>query len=170
MAEPPVIYLLDASMFIQAHRNYYAFDLAPGFWNNLLSAANEGMIKSIDKVYKEIERGQDELFEWVETSLPAGFFADTDNSAAILNAYQNLMEWAAAHLQYNDNAKSEFAEYDYADPWLVATALVKRYVVVSQEVADGGIKRKIPLPNVCQEFGVRHIDTFTFLRECNFRM
>ena len=29
-------YLLDANVFMEAHRRYYAFDLCPGFWECLL--------------------------------------------------------------------------------------------------------------------------------------
>lgn len=26
-------YILDANVFIEAHRRYYSFDIAPSFWN-----------------------------------------------------------------------------------------------------------------------------------------
>ncbi len=57
-----------------------------------------------------------------------------------------------------------------ADAWVIAFALSNRLTVVSQEIFNANIKRKILIPNICHEFNVRHIDTFTFLRACGFSM
>lgn len=43
------IYLLDANVFIEAAQGYYAFELAPGFWQALLYHAVNGRIQSIDR-------------------------------------------------------------------------------------------------------------------------
>ena len=37
-------YLLDANVFIEAYKRYYAFDIAPAFWNNLALAAQDGLV------------------------------------------------------------------------------------------------------------------------------
>ena len=37
-------------MFIEAHRRYYAFDLAPKFWQALVEHACNGQVESIDRV------------------------------------------------------------------------------------------------------------------------
>ena len=56
-------YLLDASVFIEAGRRYYAFDLEPGawFWEALLRHSEDGVALSIDRVKEELEKGKDEL-------------------------------------------------------------------------------------------------------------
>lgn len=46
--EPP--YVLDANVFIEAARRYYAFDLAPRFWESLEHHAANGRVRSIDRV------------------------------------------------------------------------------------------------------------------------
>ena len=46
-------YVLDANVFIEAARRYYAFDLAPVFWESILQHAAHGRIYSIDRVKKE---------------------------------------------------------------------------------------------------------------------
>lgn len=56
MTDDPV-YVLDANVFIQAARRYYAFDLAPAFWRALVDHASEGRVQSIDRVLRELERG-----------------------------------------------------------------------------------------------------------------
>jgi hypothetical protein len=152
-------YAIDTSVLVQAKRTYYAFDIAPTFWNHVGKLSNDKLIISIDKVYDEIERGKDDLFDWVQDKLPKEFFGNTHDSS-ILSIYKRIMQWSSSNSQYNQNAKNEFAEYQVADPWLVAYAIQNNLAIVSQEVFDVNIKRKIPIPNACNEFNVRHIDTF----------
>jgi len=166
----PPRYVLDTSFFTQAQRSYYAFDIAQSFWDYLVQLANQGIITSIDKVYDEIARGKDDLCEWAQQKLPAQFFCNTDNSSDVLRNYQSLISWSSFHTQFTDNAKAEFAQYNEADAWVVAFAISNRLTVVSQETFSADVKRRIPIPNVCREFNVRHIDTFAFLREQGFSM
>jgi len=52
------MYVLDANVFIEAARRYYAFDLAPMFWESLVHHAVNGRIQSIDLIKRELERGK----------------------------------------------------------------------------------------------------------------
>ena len=56
-------YLLDANVFIEAKRRYYAFDLCPGYWECLVWHHRAASIQSVDRVKVELERGADELQE-----------------------------------------------------------------------------------------------------------
>lgn len=127
------------------------------------------MIVSISKVYNEIKRGKDDLFDWVETNLDPKFFVEVEESN-ILSHYSSIQNWADKNPNYSPNAKEQFAAYDEADPWLVAYAIEHKLGIVSQEVYVANIKRRIPIPNVCRDFGLRHIDTFALLRESGFKM
>jgi len=60
------VYVLDANVFIEAARRYYAFDVAPAFWNGLVHHAARGGIKSIDKIKQELERVSDDLADWIK--------------------------------------------------------------------------------------------------------
>lgn len=55
------IYILDSNVFMEAHNRYYAFDIAPGFWDALIGHAETGRIISIDRVKKELDKGEDDL-------------------------------------------------------------------------------------------------------------
>ena len=44
-----------------------------------------------------------------------------------------------------------------------------RAVVVTHEAASPNVKRRVPLPNVCDQFGVVTRDPFTMLRELEVR-
>lgn len=75
---PAQVYLLDANTFMEAARRYYAFDLAPSFWNNLVQLAADGKIASIDRIKKQIEDGNDTLAQWIGNGNMANAFASTE--------------------------------------------------------------------------------------------
>ena len=60
--------------------------------------------------------------------------------------YRRLIQWSISHKQYNTKAKDEFANEDKADAWLVAHAIDGQYTVVTEEVFNPDIQRKIPIP------------------------
>lgn len=68
------MYLLDANAFMEASRLYYAFDIAPGFWEWLGSSSLTGQVGSIDVVKDEVTAGTGDLVSWA-ASLPASFWA-----------------------------------------------------------------------------------------------
>lgn len=160
------MYLLDSDVFIQAARLYYAFDLAPIFWASLKQYAIDGKMKSIDRVKDELERGKDDLADWVKHDGFNDGFSATDSSEVVV-AYQTVIAWVQAQPQFFGGAKAEFASG--ADGWLVAFAKVGSHVVVTQEEAAPDAKRKVPIPNVCAVLGVQCVDTFTALRAVGFR-
>lgn len=149
MADDPT-YILDANVFIEASRRYYAFDLAPRFWQSLLHHAANGRVRSIDRVQQELERGKDELAKWVEDNFSHAF-GSTDETD-VIQSFSEIMTWVQAQSQFSEAAKADFA--NGADGWLVAYAKVGGFVVVTQEVPAPDAKRKVPIPNVCQSFGV----------------
>lgn len=57
-------YLLDSDVFIRAKNDHYAFDFCPAFWDWLSVAENRGIVKSVDAVYQELLRIDDELADW----------------------------------------------------------------------------------------------------------
>ncbi len=161
-------YLLDSDVFIQAARQYYAFDLVPAFWQALVDLASNGSLLSIDRVRDELEQGKDELAEWADQTFRP-LFAST-NESDVLQIYGRIMQWAQAQPQYSAAAKAEFADVNNADPWLVAYALAKQYIVVTQEQPHPDSRRKIFIPDVCQAFGVPFTGSFAMLRALGVRL
>lgn len=155
-------YLLDANVFIQAHKSYYAFDIAPRFWNSLIGSAEDGLVCSIDRVKDEIEKQKDQLTAWTKGDFSAYF--EGTKEPDVLQRYAQIMQWGLAQQQYTQAALAEFAEETNADAWLAAYASVTGMTVITLEKTDKVIRRKVPLPNVCDAFGVRHLDTFQMLR------
>lgn len=160
-----VSYVLDANVFIEAARRYYAFDLAPRFWQSLEECATSGRITSIDRVGDELAKGKDELADWAENSF-ADAFASTDSND-VTQFYAEIITWATDQVQFSDAAKADFAQG--ADGWLVAFAKAKGYTVVTHEELAPDVKRKVPIPNVCNAFGIPYVNTFQMLRSLGVR-
>lgn len=160
----PRIYVLDANVFIQAHRRYYAFDLCPGFWRCLTHFCGASRLMSVDRVRNEIKDG-DRLAEWIRTA-PEHLFASTADPR-VIDAFGEMMAWVQGNRQFSEAAKAEFA--GVADGWLAAYARVHGAVVVTHETFNAEIKKKVPLPNVCRAFDVPYVDTFRMLRALDVR-
>jgi len=153
-------YVLDANVFIEAHKRYYAFDICPGFWVALFNNHGSGRICSIDRVRAEIVGQDDALSNWAQ-GLPSSFFAGTADSS-VGGVFANIMTWVQSQSQYLPAAKTSFASG--ADGWLVAYAKTQSLWVATDEMANPNIKRKVPIPNVCDAFGVDYLGSFDLLR------
>ena len=78
------------------------------------------------------------------------------------------MIWSQGQAQFTTAAKAEFARV--ADGWLVAYALAKVCIVVTHEQFNLEAKARIMIPNACQAFGVKYVDTFQMMRELGVRL
>lgn len=154
------MYLLDANIFIQAKNFYYGFDICPGFWEWMDQAAEGRSVYSITKVYDELVDGHDELADWSRDRKGDGRFIDVSDITT-----QKMFGEIAVCVQggpYHDPAKRDFLAK--ADPWLVAKAKAVGATVVTHEKLAPAALRKVPLPNICNAFGVPFIDTFRLLQ------
>ena len=166
MSTPSPVYVLDTNVFVQAHRRHYAFEICPGFWDCLRHHHEAGRIVSIDRVRDEILAG-DALETWVKASAPSTLFATTADGAVTQN-YADMVRWVQAEAQFRLEAKTEFAQV--ADGWLCAYAKANvQHVVVTHEELSPQAQRRVPLPNVCQQFGVDYIDPFSMLKDLKVR-
>ena len=155
-------FLLDANPFIEAKNRYYSFDICPGFWKSIVAQHEAKRLFSIDRIRDELAEQDDEVKDWIETDAPETLFKKTDDKA-VVDAFQKMVNWGYAEAQFVGAAKSEFASV--ADGWVLAFAKVNKLVVVTHEVYAPDAKRKVPMPNVCVEFDIEYVDTFTMLRE-----
>jgi hypothetical protein len=88
-------------------------------------------------------------------------FASTADQA-VAQRFAEMMTWVQSQNQFTQEAKAEFAQV--ADGWVIAYADVHEQAVVTHEVFDPNIRRKVPMLNVCREFDVPYTDTFSMLR------
>jgi len=159
------VYLVDSNFFIQAHRATYPLDVATGFWVLVKRLADDGIIISIDKVKEELYDKNDDLEAWCRANLPADFFQDT---SVVMTEYIIVSGWAASKSNhYLPNAISEFLSADEADAYLIAYALADQQnrIIVTQEISRPDIKRKVKIPEACNELGVSYINTIEMFRQ-----
>lgn len=160
-------FLLDANVLMEAKRRYYRFGLCPGFWECIAWQHKQGVLGSIDRVRKEIDVGKDDLTQWAKKTAPKTFFASTTDPN-VAAWFGKMVSWAQAEKQYLSEAKSEFATGN--DAWLVAYAKQNGLVVVTQEIFDANIKNRVKIPNVCDQFDVKWIDTFDMLESLKTKL
>lgn len=157
-------YVLDADILIAAHRNYYAPDLCPGFWDCLEHHIRTGQVIVIDRIEAEI-LNPEVLVQWVARATD-GATAST-RSQPVSDAYRQMVDWVKDNPQFQPAALDEFGRG--ADGWLAAYARVTGAVLVTNEVANPNKRNKVPLPDICAQFGVRCINTYAMLRELGAR-
>lgn len=159
------LYVLDANVFIGAYRGYYAFEVAPSFWDALVNLASDSKVCSIDRIQNEIinpnDQDPDKLHEWTSENFKE-YFERTD-ATDVLQNYALIQQWSFGNPQFTDAAKDEFARN--ADAWLIAYAKAKGYTLVTHEVYNPQMKKRILIPVVCHQFGVRYVNTFEMLKD-----
>ncbi|MBN2642094.1 MAG: DUF4411 family protein [Victivallales bacterium] len=153
-------YLLDANIFIQAHRFYYPKDVFPAFWDWLEEENYNGNICSTLPVYNEIKEG-DELYEWVQALDRDKWFLSVDDAKTQGNI-TSVADWAMNHTQFKQNAKDDFLRK--ADSLIIAKAMSARYTLVTEEKSSPNSKAKIFIPDVCNVFNVNYCSTIDLLR------
>lgn len=153
-------YVLDSNIFMEAANRYYAFDLVPCFWGILVRLGKQKKILSIHQVKEELLEGEDLLSEWSTTEFEPYFVPA--NKSNVLSSYSIIVDWVQRHPDFQMKAKLEFVSA--ADSWIIAYAMATNSIVVSHEAYRHDIKKRVPIPNVCEQFGIEYVDTFEMLR------
>lgn len=160
-------YILDTNVLISAFRIKYPMDVMPTFWILLLGAAEKGVCLLIDSVKKEILEGGDELSKWLQSNSNK-ITTLTSDDPMVIDSYSQIVQDITDDTQYSISAKNEFASK--ADSWIIAHAHAHKYILVTEEVYNRDIKRKVPIPNVCLKYGLTCMNTISFLREIGLKI
>lgn len=154
-------YLFDTNIFVESKKNT-PMDVWPSLWSTLVNMINSGIVFSIEMVKDEIERGGDELADWIKVNAPKGFFLTPDS--AVVGKLSETISWAMkSPIGYTQSAINEYA--DVADSYLVATAAAKDMVLVTFEKSNLQRRNRIMIPDACNAIGVRCCDLNSALRE-----
>lgn len=154
-----MIYLLDANTYIEAKNRYYDMKFCPAYWDWLDQQFAIGVAGSIDMIGRELKDGNDDLADWVKAR-GAQFIANDDD--ATQDVFSEIVEFVMAQ-DFSPANRDQFLAK--ADPWLIAKARTTGATVVTHESKLSEATKKVKVPNICKQFGVRCIDTFGFLRE-----
>jgi hypothetical protein len=155
-------YWLDASVLIEAHLRSYPIGMADSFWEWMAGKVQAGYIVSPRRVYQEVaenEKHEDELAKWVKHRREKGLCVAP--SKAVQGRVQEITEHVFA--------KYIFVEaWDFskgADPWVIAHALEDQGIVVTKESDLHPNAQKARIPDVCDHFGVKCVNTLEMLKQ-----
>ncbi|WP_276360207.1 DUF4411 family protein [Daejeonella sp. H1SJ63] len=133
-----------------------------GYWDMLNELGNQNRIFLPQAVADEITKTDDELSQWLSTSkIPI----QTINESIAL-ALRSIYAANPDHKLLVDNTRQR----SLADPWLIAHAINDNACVVTKEnLETAANSKRIKIPNVCNNMGVRWINDFQFVEELNLR-
>lgn len=168
MSSAAHIYCLDANVLIQAWQNYYAPNLCPDYWDILNKLGSQGRIFIPEEVKNEIvvpeDKGkrEDDLSKWlIRSSIPVH-----KPTEEVIKCWQRILQANHLHKFLVDNIKGR----SLADPWVISHALNIKATVVTKENLETALNTKrIKIPNVCENMGIRWIDDFTFVKELGLK-
>lgn len=160
-----MLYLLDANVLIDANRDYYPISRVPEFWEWLVSVGEHGLVKIPIEVYEEIKEGTDEVAMWAK---------DDQVRDALLFNEECVQELVASTIDegYAPDLSDDEVEKIGRDPFLIAYALVdstERCIVTTEVSKPKRERANRHLPDVCDQFGVSHCNTFEFIRNLDFK-
>lgn len=151
-------YCLDANVLIQAWQKYYRPSICPSYWDVLNELGRQEKIFLTELVYEEITRTEDNLAKWLkESDIPVKRITES-----VTQHLQKVYANNPLHKNLVDNTKAR----SLADPWVIAHALAENATVVTKEekVTARNAKR-VKIPNVCDNMGIKWINDFDFIEE-----
>lgn len=168
-------YLIDANSIITPYNTFYQFEFAPSFWEQLKNNFSNN-IYIIDKVKNEILKpsNKDYLSEFIN-NISIQNIIKPDNQADIINKYSEILNFIASSPLYSDKALKNWSDEKVADPWLIATASVRGYTIITFEVSAGNINPKNPSKNakiidIAKVFGVKCENLYYMMKNLKFQL
>lgn len=148
-----MIYCFDTSSLIETWHRLYPPEIFPDLWDKLDELINKGVVISPDEVLRELQRQDDGVLKWCK--LRPEMFAKLEGTLLttgieITNRYKRMLD--------------EKPGKNGADPWVVALAIAREGVVVTQEQPAN--KGKSPrIPDVCRAERVPCVDILRFIKD-----
>ncbi len=166
-------FLIDSNSFITPYKQYYAFDLIPSYWTEISKCTNSGRLILLDMVKAEINKGADNLSDWLNRQ--SGFIICNHVLPAIINKYQEILQYIQNCGLYQNHALQTWARADIADPWIIAAAAVNDYTIITAEVPSGGLSTKNPnkyakIPDVAKAFDVKTENVYYMMRQLGIQI
>ncbi|MCX6271029.1 MAG: DUF4411 family protein [Bacteroidetes bacterium] len=156
------LYCLDANVLIEAWQKYYSPALCPDYWDALNSLGDRDIIFIPELVFEEIVRTDDHLSKWLKQSKIKVHKIDEDVTRCISHIYSV----DPLHKQLVDSTKNRSLD----DPWVIAHAMKEKATVVTkEELVTAPNSRKVKIPNVCKNLGIRWIHDFQMIDEVGIR-
>lgn len=127
----------------------------------------------MDLVKDELENGDDKLSDWIR-GIDKTLIIDRINTN-IFEKYTAIINYIKTCRLYKEQALKEWSDIKVADPWLVATAEVYRYTVVTFEKPNENLStytqgRHVKIPDICKQFGVKCENLYYMMKALSFKI
>jgi len=152
-----VPFSLDTSGILDAWVRHYPPDVFPTIWSNMDVSANNGGIFVIEEVVRELERKDDDIYQWVKQR-------DAMIVPIDVEVQEHLTQIMSKYGRLVDTRRNRSG----CDPWVIALARARGLTVVTGEKATGNLE-KPKIPDVCKDLGVSCVDIVDFFRKQGWR-
>ena len=170
-------YLLDANVLITPYKQYYPFDFALFFWEQIANALRRKNATILRVVSNEILNKMNDSppSEWLKEIKEEIKIPSVERNQKVHDNYALVIQYIQTCGFYTNNALLNWARGSVADPWLIATAMNNGYKIVTNEQPSGNLSHKNlqnnpKIPDVAKHFNVQCISLFDFMRVMNFKM
>ncbi|MEK6616237.1 MAG: DUF4411 family protein [Bacteroidota bacterium] len=155
-------YCLDANVLIQAWQKHYSPKFCPDYWKILNELGEKDILFMPQMVYEEIIRTDDDLSKWLNQSK----ISIHKHDGTVTECWKKILAAHPLHKFLVDNIKQR----SLADPWVIAHAMNEGACVVTREIKETAANTKrIKIPNVCDNMGLRWINDFQLVEELNIQ-
>ena len=151
MAKP--FYSFDTSSLLNGRRDLLPPKTFPGVWENIEAAIANGQVRSIDLVRDELSAMEDDVHRWARTQ--PHLFVELE---------EDVQRAARVVLQEHQKLIGVGSGRSGADPFVVALAMARGGVVVTEEVPSHSLA-KPKIPDVCQALGIRSVSLIGYVQE-----
>ena len=113
-------------------------------------------------VSEEITRTEDNLSKWLKSSkIPIEKISEP-----VTQCLQRIYSTNPLHKTLVDNTKAR----SLADPWVIAHAINRNAIVVTkEEKITASNSKRVKIPNVCDNMGIRWMNDFQFVDEVGIK-
>ncbi|MEZ5721406.1 MAG: DUF4411 family protein [Paracoccaceae bacterium] len=157
------MFVVDSNVFIQAANSYYAFDIVPKFWDWIEGRIGEELY-TVVPVKEEILKQNDDLSEWFKSVDDPSWVLSVDDQPTQLQ--MPVITKHCVDYGYRPAGISKFL--DGADPWVIACARERDWTVVTHEESNPETRKRVKIPDVCDNISVNNVRLFDVLRQLGF--
>jgi hypothetical protein len=164
-----MLYLLDASVLITAHHQYYPVDGVPEYWEWLTFMGQQGKVKLPFEIFDEIKEGpaatgKDLLFSWLQLN-------ETKDALLLPDEVDPALVQKVISEGYAPDLTDDQVEYIGRDPFLIAYAMAaeERCVVTVENSEPKRQRQNRKIPDVCKTFEKACCNPFAFNKALGFR-
>jgi len=155
MSKSGITYCIDTSALIDLDR-IYSREVFPSLWeNHIVDMVEQGRLIAPHEVREELERKDDELWNWIKDNCKSIFIKD---NPVVINSVVDLQSIIKGWINPENPQKN------MADPFVVALALEahkifpglqeRQTIVITHEEFTGNLEKK-RLPDICKYLGLK---------------